>query len=86
MKFHQRRCFKFFKKGHVGDDKLKKFCLKTLRRKKYLFQIENDENVAKYFNKIMTITNHINIYNEVISNQTIVNKVMYALSFKFIIF
>lgn len=61
----------------------KKAHLQILRRQFKLLHMENNEKVAKYFNGIMKVVNLIESSGEVISDHTIMKKVMCTLSSMF---
>ncbi|KAK2403406.1 putative mitochondrial protein [Trifolium repens] len=78
-----KECWDILEKGHSGNDKLKQVRLQTWKRKFELLQMESNESVAEYFNKITTITNQMISCGETISDGTIVEKVMRTLSARF---
>lgn len=47
-----KETWEILKKGHIGDDKLVKVCLQTLRRKFKFLQMENNEKFVEYLNRI----------------------------------
>jgi hypothetical protein len=54
-----KECWDILEKGHSRNDKLKQVRLQTWKRKFELLQMESNESVAEYFNKITTITNQM---------------------------
>ncbi|XP_073221473.1 uncharacterized protein [Cicer arietinum] len=67
-------------KYYTGDEKTKKIKLQMLRRKYELLQMENNENVIDYFNRVQTITNQMKANGEVMTEVMIIEKIMRALT------
>ncbi|KAK2431203.1 hypothetical protein QL285_029460 [Trifolium repens] len=78
-----KECWDILEMGHSGNEKLKQVRLQTWKRKFELLQMEQNEGIAEYFNKITNITNQMISRGETMSDQTIVGKVMRTLSHKF---
>ncbi|CAJ2667154.1 unnamed protein product [Trifolium pratense] len=78
-----KECWDILEKAHSGNEKLKQVRLQTWKRKFELLQMENNESIADYFNKITNITNQMKSCGDTCDNQTIVGKVMRTLSPKF---
>ncbi|PNX64002.1 F-box protein, partial [Trifolium pratense] len=70
-------------KCHEGNDKLKKVRLQTWKRKFELLQIEDNETITTYFNRITNIANQIRSYGETLADAAIVEKVIRTLAPKF---
>ena len=71
------------KKCNEGAEQLKKVKLQMMRRQYELMQVENNEKIADFFNRIITHTNAMKNCGEKISNQTIVEKILRTLNPKF---
>ncbi|XP_019434427.1 PREDICTED: uncharacterized protein LOC109341078 [Lupinus angustifolius] len=67
-------------KCNKGAEQLKKVRLSTMRRQYELMQMESQERVAQYFNRIITHTNAMKACGELISDQNIVEKFLRTLS------
>ncbi|KAK2438086.1 putative mitochondrial protein [Trifolium repens] len=78
-----KECWDILEKAHSGNEKLKQVRLQTWKRKFELLQMEANESIAEYFNKITNITNQMRSCGETCDNQSIVGKVMRTLSHKF---
>ncbi|KAK2440889.1 putative mitochondrial protein [Trifolium repens] len=78
-----KECWDILEKAHSGNEKLKQVRLQTWKRKFELLQMEANESIAEYFNKITNITNQMRSCGETCDNQSIVGKVMRTLSPKF---
>lgn len=46
----KKKCWNILEKNHVGDEKLKKVQLQTLKRQFELLLVEPSENIAENFN------------------------------------
>ncbi|XP_019432576.1 PREDICTED: uncharacterized protein LOC109339571 [Lupinus angustifolius] len=66
-----------------GAEQLKKVRLQTLRRQYELMQMESNERVAQFFNKVITHTNAMKACGEKISDQSIIEKILRTLTPKF---
>ncbi|XP_019420747.1 PREDICTED: uncharacterized protein LOC109330938 [Lupinus angustifolius] len=66
-----------------GADQLKNVRLQTLRRQYELMQMEVNEKVADFFNRVIIITNQMKASGETITNQTIVEKILRTLAPRF---
>ncbi|XP_028184889.1 uncharacterized protein LOC114371738 [Glycine soja] len=78
-----RETWKIWEKCNEGAEQLKKEKLQTTRRQCELMQMENNEKIADFFNRIITHTNVMKNCDEKISNQTIVEKIPRTLNPKF---
>ena len=45
-----------------GDEKLKKVKLQMLRKQYKMFQMKEDESIAAYFSRIVTLTNQMKVW------------------------
>ncbi|GAU48847.1 hypothetical protein TSUD_188320 [Trifolium subterraneum] len=70
-------------KGHSGNDKLKQVRLTTWKRQFELLQMDENESIAEYFNKITNITNQMKSCGSTVSDGDMVEKVIRTLSSKF---
>jgi uncharacterized protein YlxW (UPF0749 family) len=70
-------------KGHAGDAKLKQVRLQTLKRQFELLQMELNEKVSEYFNRIQQVSNSMKSCGEEVTDHNIVSKIMGTLSYKF---
>ncbi|XP_004507201.1 uncharacterized protein [Cicer arietinum] len=67
-------------KYYTGGEKTKKIKHQMLRRKYELLQMENNENVTDYFNRVQTITNQMKANGEVMIEVVIIEKIMRTLT------
>ena len=79
-----REAWKILEKCNEGAEQLKKVRLQTMRRQYELMQMENNEKIAEFFDRIITYTNAMKNCGETISNQIIVEKIMRTLSYSYI--
>lgn len=68
----KKKCWNILEKNHVGDEKLKKVQLQTLKRQFELLLVEPSENIAENFNKVTC--------DDEVFDQTIMNRVMHIIS------
>ncbi|MCH94407.1 retrovirus-related pol polyprotein from transposon TNT 1-94, partial [Trifolium medium] len=90
MNFHKidnastsKECWDILEKCHDGDAKLKKVQLQTLKRQFELSQMESNEKISDYFNRVTQLSNAMKNCGETVSDHDIVSKVMRTLSYKF---
>jgi len=75
--------WKILKKGTEGAEQLKKVRLQTMRRQFELMQMEENERVVEFFNRVFTLTNAMKSCGEKITDLTILEKVLRTLNPKF---
>ena len=63
-----------------GGEQLKKVRLQTLRRQYELMQMESNEKIAQFFNRIISHTNAMKACGEIVSDQSIVEKILRTLT------
>ncbi|KHN11985.1 Retrovirus-related Pol polyprotein from transposon TNT 1-94, partial [Glycine soja] len=63
-----------------GGEQLKKVRLQTLRRQYELMQMESNEKIAQFFNRIISHTNAMKACGEIVSDQSIVEKILRMLT------
>ncbi|GAU13417.1 hypothetical protein TSUD_127130 [Trifolium subterraneum] len=78
-----KECWDILEKGHSGNDKLKQVRLTTWKRQFELLQMDENESIAEYFNKITNITNQMKSCGSTVSDGDMVEKVIGTLSSKF---
>ncbi|GAU41499.1 hypothetical protein TSUD_13810 [Trifolium subterraneum] len=78
-----KECWDILEKGHSGNDKLKQVRLTTWKRQFELLQMDENESIAEYFNKITNITNQMKSCGSTVSDGDMVEKVIRTLSSKF---
>ncbi|GAU30894.1 hypothetical protein TSUD_381070 [Trifolium subterraneum] len=78
-----KECWDTLEKGHSGNDKLKQVRLSTWKRQFELLQMDENESIAEYFNKITNITNQMKSCGSTVSDGDMVEKVIGTLSSKF---
>ncbi|XP_019430565.1 PREDICTED: uncharacterized protein LOC109337932 [Lupinus angustifolius] len=78
-----QEAWRILEKYNEGAEQLKKVRLQTMRRQYELMQMENNEKVADFFNRIITHTNGMKACGEAVSTQTIVEKILRTLNPKF---
>ncbi|WVY95082.1 hypothetical protein V8G54_034170 [Vigna mungo] len=65
---------------HAGGEKIKKVRLQTLRKQYEMLQMQDDEKISEYFNKIMTLTNQMKSCGEKkLDDVSIMEKIMRSL-------
>ncbi|XP_019429621.1 PREDICTED: uncharacterized protein LOC109337166 [Lupinus angustifolius] len=74
---------RILEKCNEESEQLKKVRLQIMRRQYELMQMENNEKVDEFFNRIATHTNGMKACGEAILTQTIVEKVLRTLNPKF---
>ncbi|XP_019435536.1 PREDICTED: uncharacterized protein LOC109342032 [Lupinus angustifolius] len=70
-------------KSYKGATKMKKVKLRTMRRKYELLQMEENETIAYYFTKILTLINQMKSYGEEVKGQSIIEKILKTLTPKY---
>ncbi|XP_057425797.1 uncharacterized protein LOC130719176 [Lotus japonicus] len=70
-------------KSYDGVAKLKKVKLQTLRRQYEALCMEKSESISKFFTRLQTLTNQMKTNSEVMTDQTLVEKVLRSLTSKF---
>ncbi|CAJ2636336.1 unnamed protein product, partial [Trifolium pratense] len=70
-------------KSYGGDAKVKKVKLQALKRQYELLQMKNDEKVADYFTRLVTLTNQMKNCGNTLEEQEKVEKVLRTLTSKF---
>ncbi|CAL0320942.1 unnamed protein product [Lupinus luteus] len=78
-----REAWQILETCNKGADQLKKVRLQTLRRQYELMQMEVNEKVADFFNRVIDITNQMKASGETITDQTIVEKILRTLAPRF---
>ncbi|GAU43236.1 hypothetical protein TSUD_241260 [Trifolium subterraneum] len=78
-----KECWDILEKGHSGNDKLKQVRLTTWKRQFELLQMDENESIVEYFNKITDITNQMKSCGSTVSDGDMVEKVIGTLSSKF---
>ncbi|KAK2430024.1 hypothetical protein QL285_028404 [Trifolium repens] len=78
-----KQCWEILEKGRAGDAKLKQVRLQTLKRQFELLQMEANEKVSEYFNRIQQVSNSMKSCGEEVTDHNIVSKIMRTLSYKF---
>ena len=78
-----QEAWKILEKCNEGAEQLKKVRLQTMRRQYELMQMENNEKIVEFFNRIITHTNAMKNYGEKISDQSIIEKILRTLNPKF---
>ncbi|KAK2407603.1 hypothetical protein QL285_043206 [Trifolium repens] len=78
-----KECWEILEKGHAGNEKLKQVRLQTLKRQFELLQMESNEKVSDYFNRITQVSNAMKACGDVVTDKHIVSKIMRTLSYKF---
>ena len=70
-------------KTYGDDDKNKKVKLHTIRRKFELLTMEENETIAKYFDKIQELVNAMRACKDSITDQSMVDKILRTLPQRF---
>lgn len=68
---------------HAHGEMIKKVKLQTLRKQYKLLQIEDNEKISDYFNKILTLSNYMKGCGETITDLQIIEKIMRSLPQRF---
>ncbi|XP_019429606.1 PREDICTED: uncharacterized protein LOC109337148 [Lupinus angustifolius] len=77
---NSKEAWKILEACNQGAEQLKKVRLQTLRRQYELMQMDANEKVAQFFNRIVTHTNSMKACGEKISDQSIVEKILRTLT------
>ncbi|XP_019418567.1 PREDICTED: uncharacterized protein LOC109329352 [Lupinus angustifolius] len=80
---NSREAWQILEKCNEGANQLKKVRLQTLRRQYELMQMEVNEKVGEFFNHVIALTNLMKASSEIITDQTIVEKILCTLAPKF---
>ncbi|XP_019451739.1 PREDICTED: uncharacterized protein LOC109353832 [Lupinus angustifolius] len=80
---NSREAWQILEKCNEGENQLKKVRLQTLRRQYELMQMEINEKVAEFFNRVIALTNLMKASGELITDQTIIEKILRTLAPKF---
>ena len=75
-----QKAWQILEKCHQEADQLKKVRLQTMRRQYELMQMESNEKIAQFFNRILTLTNAMKACGETMADQAIVEKVLWTLT------
>ncbi|XP_073224932.1 uncharacterized protein [Cicer arietinum] len=78
-----KEAWEILEKCNVGAEQLKKVRLQTMRRQYELMQMDENERVSEFFNRILILTNSMKSCGEVISDLTIVEKILRTLTPRF---
>ncbi|BAT89965.1 hypothetical protein VIGAN_06111300 [Vigna angularis var. angularis] len=78
-----REAWNILVRCHAGGEKIKKVKLQMLRRQYELMQMDDNDKVSEYFNKILSIINQMKDYGEAISDLMIIEKIMRSLPQRF---
>ncbi|CAJ2663346.1 unnamed protein product [Trifolium pratense] len=70
-------------KSYGGDAKVKKVKLQALKRQYELLEMKNDETIADYFTRVVTLTNQMKNCGSNLAEQETVEKVLRTLTSKF---
>ena len=77
------KAWKILEKGNEGVEQLKKVHLQTMHRQFELMQMEGNERVAEFFNRVFNLTNAMKSCGEKVTDLTIIEKVLRTLNPKF---
>ncbi|XP_048228917.1 uncharacterized protein LOC125369794 [Ricinus communis] len=69
--------------SYKGDDKIKRVRLQTLRHQYELLQMESNEEINTYVNRVLTLANDMKTNGETLLEQNKVEKIMRTLSPRF---
>ena len=78
-----QEAWKILEKCNERVEQLKKVKLETMSCQYELMQMENNEKIVDFFNRVITHTNAMKNCGEKISNQTIIEKILRTLNPKF---
>ncbi|XP_019430343.1 PREDICTED: uncharacterized protein LOC109337758, partial [Lupinus angustifolius] len=67
-------------KCNKGADQLKKVRLQTTRRQYELMQMEPNEKIAQFFNRVICLTNQMKACGESMADQTVIEKILRTLT------
>ncbi|XP_019432950.1 PREDICTED: uncharacterized protein LOC109339875 [Lupinus angustifolius] len=68
------------KKCNKGAKLLKKVRIQTMRRQYELMQMEPNEKIAQFFNRVICLTNQMKAYGESMADQAIIEKILRTLT------
>ncbi|XP_058753105.1 uncharacterized protein LOC131626290 [Vicia villosa] len=71
------------KKKFEGNARVKRSHLQALRREYETLEMRSSEAVTKYFSRVMTVANKMQIYGEDMSDVKVVEKILHSLTKKF---
>ncbi|XP_019427085.1 PREDICTED: uncharacterized protein LOC109335405 [Lupinus angustifolius] len=75
-----QEAWQILEKCNKGAEQLKKVRLQTMRRQYELLQMEVNEKVVQFFNRIICLTNQMKACGEAIADQAIVEKILRTLT------
>ncbi|XP_019423097.1 PREDICTED: uncharacterized protein LOC109332575 [Lupinus angustifolius] len=75
-----QEAWQILEKCNKGAEQLKKVGLQAMRRQYELMQMDVNERVAQFFNRIINHTNQMKACGEVINDQTIIEKILRTLT------
>ncbi|XP_073219452.1 uncharacterized protein [Cicer arietinum] len=75
-----KEAWDIFVKYYTGDEKTKKVKLQMLRRQYELLQMEEDEDVANYFNRVQVVVNQMRTNGESLTEVVIIEKILRTLT------
>ena len=78
-----KEAWQILEKCNEGVEQLKKVRLQTMWWQYEFMQMENNEKITQFFNRIISHTNVMINYGEKITDQTIVEKILRTLNPKF---
>ncbi|CAL0321435.1 unnamed protein product [Lupinus luteus] len=75
-----KEAWKILEGCNKGAEQLKKVRLQTMRRQYELMQMDVNERISQFFNRIISHTNQMKACGEVIHDQTIIEKILRTLT------
>jgi hypothetical protein len=78
-----KECWDILQRCHAGNDELKSVRLQTVRRKFELLQMEPNEKIVEYFNRIQQVTDSMKSCGEALTDHNILCEIMRTLSSKY---
>lgn len=78
-----KEAWQILEQCNEGQEQLKKVRLQTLRRQYELMQMDSNEKIAQFFNRIISHTNAMKVCGETITVQSMVEKILRTLSPRF---
>ena len=78
-----KQAWEILKQEYLGDQKVITVKLQTLRRNFETLGMKNNESVQVYLSRVSGLVNHMRSYGEIVTDQTVVSKVLRSLTPKF---